>query len=75
METKLISELKNGLGFAQSRGEVADDTFAKEEAERILKTKIERNLFKEHPDLQAGHRMISFPYRGQAWHPNFDTEV
>ena len=36
---------------------------------------IERNPIKEHPDVQAGHRMIYYPYRGQAWHPNFDVEV
>ena len=36
---------------------------------------IERNLFKERPDVPAGHRMISYPYRGQAWHPNFGVEV
>jgi hypothetical protein len=36
---------------------------------------IERNLFKERPDVQAGHRMIYYPYRRQAWHPNFDTVV
>ena len=34
---------------------------------------IKRNLFIERPDVPAGHRMISFSYRGQAWHPNFDT--
>jgi hypothetical protein len=36
---------------------------------------IERNLFKERPDVPAGHRTISYPYSGQAWHPNFDTVV
>ena len=34
---------------------------------------IERNLFKERPDVPAGHSMISFSSRGQAWHPNFDA--
>ena len=34
---------------------------------------IERNLFKECPDVPNSHKMISFPYRGQAWHPNFDA--
>jgi hypothetical protein len=37
---------------------------------------MKRNSFNERPDVPAvGHRMISFPYRGQAWHPNFDAEV
>jgi hypothetical protein len=37
---------------------------------------IERNLFKKRPDVPAaGHRMISYPHRGQAWHPNFDEVV
>ena len=37
---------------------------------------IERNSFKERPDVPAaGHRMISYPYSGQAWHPNFDEVV
>ena len=37
---------------------------------------IERNLLNEYSDLPAaGHRMILFPYRGQAWHPNSDAEV
>ena len=33
---------------------------------------IEINSFFERPDVPAGHRMISYPYRGQACHPNFD---
>ena len=36
---------------------------------------IERNLFKERPDVPAGHRMKFYSYSGQAWHPNFDAEV
>ena len=37
---------------------------------------IERNLFKERPDvLAAGHRMKFYSYSGQAWHPNFDTVI
>jgi chromosome segregation ATPase len=37
---------------------------------------IERTLFKERPDvLAAGHRKKFYPYRGQSWHPNFDTVV
>ena len=52
-------------------------TFAKEE--RILLDPedkgIERNSFKERPDVPAGHRMISYPYRGQALHPNFESEL
>ena len=36
---------------------------------------IQRNLFKERPDVPAGHRMLYYPYSGQAWHPNFDAEV
>ena len=52
-------------------------TFAKEE--RTLwdpeDREIERNSFKERPDLLVGHRMKFCPYIGQAWHPNFDAEV
>jgi hypothetical protein len=51
--------------------------FAKEE--RTLSdpkdNEIERNLFKERPDVPAGHRMISYPNCGQAFHPNFDAQV
>ena len=37
---------------------------------------IERNSFKELPDVPAaGHRIIPYPYRGRAWHPNLDAEV
>lgn len=36
---------------------------------------IERNSFNERPDVSAGHRMISYPNCGQAFHPNFDTVV
>ena len=36
---------------------------------------IERNSFKERPDVPAGHKMISYPNCGQAFHPNFDAEV
>ena len=37
---------------------------------------IERNPIKEHPNvLAAGHRKKFYPYRGQAWHPNFHAEV
>jgi hypothetical protein len=50
-------------------------TFAREE--RTLSDPedngIEGNSIKEHPDMPAGHRMIFFPHRGQAWHPNFDS--
>ena len=34
-----------------------------------------RNLFKDRTDIPAGHRVISYPNYGQAFHPNFDTEV
>ena len=51
-------------------------TFAKEE--RILLDPedkgIERNSFKEHPDVPACYRMISYPNFGQAFHPNFHAE-
>jgi hypothetical protein len=51
----------------------------KESSERTLSDPedkgLERNLFKERPDVQAGHRMISYPNYGQAFHPNFDAEV
>ena len=36
---------------------------------------IERNSFKERPDVPAGHRIIPYPYRGRVWHPNFDEVV
>ena len=37
---------------------------------------IERNSFKERPDILAvGHRMKFYPHSGQAWHPNFDELV
>ena len=36
---------------------------------------VERNSFKERPDVPAGHNMISYPNCGQAFHPNFDAEV
>ena len=36
---------------------------------------VEGNSIKEHLDVPAGHRMIFFPDRGQAFHPNFDAEV
>ena len=64
----------------ESSEQNSDDmrTFAKEE--RTLSDPedkgIERNSFKERPDVPAaGHRMISYPYSGQAWHPNFDAVV
>ena len=50
-------------------------TLAKEERTDPEDKGIERNSFNERPDVQAGHRMINDPYRGQAWHPNFDAEV
>ena len=50
-------------------------TLAKEERTDPEDKWIERNSFNERPDVQAGHRMINDPYRGQAWHPNFDAEV
>ena len=34
----------------------------------------ERNLFKDRTDIPVGHRMIFFPYSGQAFHPNFHAE-
>jgi hypothetical protein len=36
---------------------------------------IERNLFKERPDLLAGHKMKFYSYSGQSRHPNFDADV
>ena len=52
----------------------SDYLYAKEE--RTLSNTedkgIERNLFKERPDvLAAGHRMKFYSYSGQAWHPQF----
>ena len=55
----------------------SDYLYAKEE--RTLSEpedkEIERNSFIERPDVPAGHRMISYPYRGQACHPNFDGSL
>jgi hypothetical protein len=52
-------------------------TFAKEE--RTLSDPedkgIERNSFKERPDVPASHRIKFYPYSGQSWHPNFGVEV
>jgi predicted transcriptional regulator len=81
---KVVTNLSDNViytsSFAQkeSSEQNSDDmrTFAKEE--RTLSDPedngIEGNSIKEHPDMPAGHRMIFFPHRGQAWHPNFDTE-
>lgn len=32
-----------------------------------------RNSYKEPPNISANIEMIPYPYRGQAWHPNFDS--
>ena len=50
-------------------------TFVKEERTDPEDKGIERNSFKEPSDVPAGHRIISYPYKGQAWHPNFDMVV
>lgn len=34
---------------------------------------IKRNSYKEPPNISASIEMIPYPYRGQAWHPNFDS--
>ena len=34
---------------------------------------IKRNLYKESLNISASIEMISYPYRRQAWHPNFDS--
>ena len=51
-------------------------TFAKEERTLLDPEDkgIERNLFKEHPDVPVCYRMISYPNFGQAFHPNFHAE-
>ena len=53
----------------------SDYLHAKEERMDPEDKGVERNLFKERPYVSAGHRMIYYPYRGQSWHPNFDTVV
>ena len=86
ISNKVVTDLSDDTSSVSSSAQKesseqnSDDmrTFAKEE--RTLSDTeykgIEKNLFKERNDvLSAGHRMISFPYRGQAWHPNFDTVV
>ena len=83
---KVVTDLSDDISFMssstqkESSEQNSEDmrTFAKEE--RTLSDTedkgIEKNLFKERNDvLSAGHRMITFSYRGQAWHPNFDTVV
>jgi len=34
---------------------------------------IKRNSYKEPPNISANIEMIPYPYRGQAWHPNFES--
>ena len=34
---------------------------------------IKRNSSNEPPNISASIEMIPYPYRGQAWHPNFDS--
>ena len=34
---------------------------------------IKRNSSKEPPNISASIEMIPYPYRAQAWHPNFDS--
>lgn len=85
--TVLSDDIPSVSSFAQKESSElnSDDTrvssdylYAKEER-TLSDTKdkgIERNLFKGYPDVPAAsHRMIPFPYRGQAWHPNFDADV
>jgi hypothetical protein len=75
--TKLSDNIPSMPPFAQkeSSEQNLDDprTFAKEEHMNPEDKGIERNSIKEHLDVPAaGHRMISFPYSEQAFHPNFD---
>ena len=80
---KVVTDLSDNISsmspFAQKESSESDSddmrTFAKEERTDPEDKGIERNSFNERPDVQAGHRMINDPYRGQAWHPNFDAEV
>jgi hypothetical protein len=88
---KVVTSLSNNIlstsSFAlqESSEQTSDDRqtsssdylHAKEERTLLDEDKgLERNLFKERPDeLAAGHRMISYPNYGQAFHPNFDTVV
>ena len=79
--TSLSNNISSTLPFALEESSELNSndmrTLAKEE--RTLSHPedkgIERNSFKERPDLLAGHRMKFYPYSGQAWHPNFDTVV
>jgi predicted transcriptional regulator len=77
--TNLDDNISSVSSFAQkeSAEQNSDDTrtFAKEEGMDPEDKGVEKNLFKERPDVQAGHRRIYYPYRGQAWHPNFDTVI
>jgi chromosome segregation ATPase len=77
--TNLSDSVSSMSSLAQkdSSEQNLDDTrtFAKEERTDPEDKGIERNSFKECPNTPAGHRVISYPYREQAWHPNFDAEV
>ena len=80
---KVVTNLSDNMSSTSSfvleeSSEFSSDdmrTLAKEERTDPEDKGIERNSFNERPDVQAGHRMINDPYRGQAWHPNFDAEV
>ena len=83
--TNLSDNISSMLPFAQNESseQNSDDvlmssaaSYSKEE-HTLSDTEdkgIERNSFKEFPDIPA-HRMISYPYRGQPCHPNFDAGV
>ena len=73
--TNLSDSISSSLSsFAQKElsEQNSDDmrTFAEEERTLSEDKGIEGNSRSEVP---AGYRMISFPSRGRAWHPNFDT--
>jgi hypothetical protein len=66
---------KLGYDFSKYRGDQIQYYESKDKITDPEDKGIERNSFKERPDIPAGHRMLSYPYSGQAWHPNFDTVV
>ena len=78
---KVVTNLSDNISSMPSSAQKesaeqnSDDTLTFAEEERTLSGPgdrgIERNL---RSDLLADDRMKFYPYRGQAWHPNFDTE-
>ena len=85
--TDLSDDISSVSSFAQkesseqnSDGMLMSSAYSHVKEERTLSDSedqvIERNSLKECSDVPAaGRRMISYPHRWQAWHPNFDAGV